>query len=437
MASNSPSGLAQLSQEEVSRTFSREYSTTYLVYSVDGELVEHSTSITRIPDLSPIQQIILYDPPFLKDINVPEDVIAEAKQTINDFFTEVRADNPNPTDYQNRRDVLDDKLLAMFESSQRDYLISAASRRAFFQTGVKGMSPLLRLSNEQIEEAKAAFEEEWPKLREDLQEIGKNTLMEIVSELDREKQDLIDFLNTDDFSYPGASFASLNSALIDFESKPFESVDKVDRKTPLWRLSVSGVLRQTDEVPVDPLHETVFLLEFLRKRSSDPESVNALIEIGLEKALELQQLYAEETKLAGADDDRRRIAIDELADNRKKSAERLIDRLKRDEQLAMQRVQFAMRASQWGLRTSLLDYSASRDLSLTINSGEYRRIQKKAPEIRAAMQERLRDLESELFEKIFGKYASTQYSVPWKLPESSESIPPFDLLYTLAKAAER
>jgi hypothetical protein len=293
MASNSPSGLAQLSQEEVSRTFSREYSTTYLVYSVDGELVAHSTSITRIPDLSPIQQIIVYDPPFLKDINVPEDVIAEAKQTINDFFTDVRADNPNPTDYQNRRDVLDDKLLAMFESSQRDYLISAASRRAFFQTGVQGMAPLLRLSNEQIEEANATLKEEWPKLREDLQKIGKNTLMEIVSELDREKQDLIDFLNTDDFSYPGASFASLNSALIDFESKPFESVDKVDRKTPLWRLSVSGVLRQTDEVPVDPLHETVFLLELLRKRSSDPESVNALIEIGLEKALGLQQLYAE------------------------------------------------------------------------------------------------------------------------------------------------
>ncbi len=96
-----------------------------------------------------------------------------------------------------------------------------------------------------------------------------------------------------------------------------------------------------------------------------------------------------------------------------------------------------MRASQWGLRSSLLDYSASRDLRLTINSGEYRRIQKKAPEIRAAMQERLRDLESELCVKLFGKYASIQYPVPWKLPESSESIPPFDLLYTLAKSAER
>jgi len=437
MASNSASGLAQLFQDEGSRTFSREYSTTYLVYSVDGELVEHSTSIIRIPDLSPIQQIILYDPPFLKDINVPGNVIAEAKQTINDFFTDVRADNPNPANYQNRRDDLDDKLLAMFESPQRDYLVSAACRRAFFQSGVKGIAPLLRLSDEQIEEVSAAFEEEWPKLREHLQELGKNTLMEIVSELDMEKQDLIDFLNTDDFGYPGASFASLNLALIEFESKPFESIDKVDRKTPLWRLSVSGVLRQTDEVPADPLHETVFLLELLRKHSSDPESVNALIELGLEKALELQEAYAEETKLAGADDARRRIAIDELANNRKKSAQRLIDRLKRDEQLAMQRIQFAMRASQWGLRTSLLDYSASRDLHLTINSGEYRRIQKKAPEIRAAMRGRLGDLESQLFDKLFKKYAKNMYSVPWKLPDASECIPPFDLLYTLPKAAER
>ena len=103
----------------------------------------------------------------------------------------------------------------------------------------------------------------------------------------------------------------------------------------------------------------------------------------------------------------------------------------------MQRIQFAMRASQWGLRTSLLDYSASRDLHLTINSGEYRRIQKKAPEIRAAMRGRLGDLESQLFDKLFKKYAKNMYSVPWKLPDASECIPPFDLLYTLPKAAER